>query len=94
MAPGKRQPPFTDEPPETAAMTRHPQKPLASILDLSAYTGRVFEFYNLTSDSGVDDFYINTMNVSAVPIPAALFLFAPALLGFIGLRRRTNSAVA
>ncbi|BDZ74627.1 hypothetical protein GCM10025856_23460 [Methylophaga marina] len=32
------------------------------------------------------------VSVSAVPVPAALFLFAPALLGFLGLRRK--SAVA
>jgi len=30
--------------------------------------------------------------VSAVPIPAALFLFAPALLGFFGLRRKAAVA--
>jgi len=30
---------------------------------------------------------------SAVPVPAAAFLFAPALLGFLGLRRKTKSAV-
>jgi len=29
--------------------------------------------------------------VSAVPVPAALFLFAPALLGFFGLRRKANA---
>ncbi|HIM39405.1 MAG TPA: hypothetical protein EYM37_05630 [Methylophaga aminisulfidivorans] len=28
--------------------------------------------------------------VSAVPVPAALFLFGPALLGFLGLRRKAN----
>lgn len=31
----------------------------------------------------------NSTEVSAVPIPAAAFMFAPALLGFLGLRRRT-----
>lgn len=31
--------------------------------------------------------YFNT-SVSEVPIPAALWLFAPALMGFLGLRRR------
>lgn len=31
---------------------------------------------------------------SAVPIPAALFMFVPALLGFLGLRRKVKSAVA
>lgn len=33
-------------------------------------------------------------SVSAVPIPAAAFLFAPALLGFMGLRRKAKIAVA
>jgi len=33
-------------------------------------------------------------DISAVPIPAAAFMFAPALLGFMGLRRRAKSAVA
>ena len=32
------------------------------------------------------------VSVSAVPVPAALFLFAPALLGFLGLRRKTAVA--
>jgi len=33
--------------------------------------------------------YSNSM--SSVPVPAALFLFAPALLGFLGLRRKVNT---
>ena len=33
-------------------------------------------------------------NVSAVPIPAAAFMFAPALLGFMGLRRKAKNTVA
>jgi len=32
---------------------------------------------------------LDAISVSAVPIPAALFLFAPVLLGFIGLRRKS-----
>ena len=32
------------------------------------------------------------LSVSAVPVPAALFLFAPALLGFFGLRRKAAVA--
>ena len=32
--------------------------------------------------------------VSAVPVPAAAFLFAPALLGFMGLRRKAKKSVA
>jgi len=31
------------------------------------------------------------VSVNAVPVPAALFLLAPALLGFLGLRRKTVS---
>ena len=30
-------------------------------------------------------------SVSAVPVPAALFLFAPALLGFLGFRRKAKA---
>lgn len=30
-------------------------------------------------------------STSAVPIPAALFMFAPALMGFLGLRRKAKS---
>ncbi|MCL5974701.1 MAG: VPLPA-CTERM sorting domain-containing protein [Gammaproteobacteria bacterium] len=33
--------------------------------------------------------YFNT-SVSEVPLPAALWLFAPALMGFLGFRRRLN----
>ncbi|PHS22807.1 MAG: hypothetical protein COA83_11145 [Methylophaga sp.] len=35
-----------------------------------------------------------TLTINAVPIPAALFLFAPALLGFLGLRRRAAKLAA
>jgi hypothetical protein len=34
---------------------------------------------------------VRDMNVSAVPIPAAAFLFAPALLGFLGLRHKRRT---
>ncbi len=33
-----------------------------------------------------------SQSVSEVPVPAALFLFGPALLGFMGLRRRAKMA--
>jgi len=33
-------------------------------------------------------------DISSVPVPAAAFLFAPALLGFMGLRRKAKNAVA
>ncbi|MFT7413417.1 MAG: hypothetical protein ACI9FO_000061 [Methylophagaceae bacterium] len=41
----------------------------------------------------LDDFTYNE-NLPGVPIPAAAFMFAPALLGFMGLRRRAKNAVA
>lgn len=34
---------------------------------------------------------LDNVSVSAVPIPAAAFMFAPALLGFLGLRRRAKN---
>ncbi len=37
---------------------------------------------------------LDNVSVSAVPIPAAAFLFAPALLGFMGLRRKAKNSVA
>jgi hypothetical protein len=70
---------------------------LAHLLNFSAYQGKKFEFINLSyEDDGkkwyTDDFYISTMSVSAVPVPAAAFLMAPALVGFIGLRRKPSKA--
>ncbi|HDY85329.1 MAG TPA: hypothetical protein ENH74_06580, partial [Methylophaga sp.] len=35
-----------------------------------------------------------SLNVSAVPVPAAALLFAPALLGFMGLRRKAKNILA
>jgi len=37
-------------------------------------------------------YIVEYSNVSAVPVPAAAFLFAPALLGLMGLRRKAKSA--
>lgn len=36
----------------------------------------------------------NGPTLSSVPVPAAVFLFAPALLGFMGLRRKVQTATA
>jgi hypothetical protein len=35
-------------------------------------------------------FYVSAMEVSAVPVPAAIWLFGSALIGFVGLGRRTS----
>ena len=47
------------------------------------------------SATGLDDSLggsLDAVSVNAVPIPAAAFLFAPALLGFLGLRRKATTA--
>ena len=58
------------------------------------FIGNTFEFISLAgSRSGyAEEFYINTLNVSAVPLPAAAWLFGSALLGFAGFKRfkKTN----
>ncbi len=43
-------------------------------------------------NSYFESVYVRDVNVNAVPVPAALFLFAPALLGFLGLRRKITTA--
>lgn len=40
----------------------------------------------------LDNLRYGLHNPAAVPVPAALFLFAPALLGFLGLRRKGAKA--
>jgi len=37
---------------------------------------------------------IDNIRINEVPIPAAAFMFAPALLGFMGLRRRAKNTIA
>lgn len=70
-----------------------------SLLANLSFTGNSIHI-NYTDDNifnftGTDaQFQIMTSNVSAVPIPAAAFLFAPALLGFMGLRRKAKNTVA
>jgi len=63
------------------------------------YAGGQSLFYSSLWDSsytGLDHKFIAKFSggVNAVPIPAALFMLAPALLGFMGLRRKAKSAVA
>ncbi|MAL50818.1 MULTISPECIES: VPLPA-CTERM sorting domain-containing protein [unclassified Methylophaga] len=44
-----------------------------------------------TTHTGQDVSHIAYFNTSAVPLPAALWLLAPTLIGFLGLRRRFAS---
>jgi hypothetical protein len=50
------------------------------------------DFYSVTSSALSYDVSVST--ISAIPVPAALLLFAPALLGFLGLRRKATPALA
>lgn len=43
---------------------------------------------------GDGDFDDIIVALQPVPVPAALFLFAPALLGFLGLRRKSKQTIA
>jgi len=55
------------------------------------FTGQVFELWNNNTSVAADkEFYISTMTVSAVPIPAAIWLFGSAMLGFVGIRRNNK----
>ncbi len=58
-----------------------------------AYTvsGNTLDLRMLVTEPGD---WIRVLTVSEVPVPAALFLFAPALLGFLGLRRKVTSTTA
>ena len=41
-------------------------------------------------DADFDDMVVRVDAVSAVPVPAAFWLFGTALIGFIGMSRRTK----
>lgn len=52
-------------------------------------------FYQATQQPGFgSEVSITTPGVSEVPVPAALFMFAPALLGLMGFRRKAKNSVA
>jgi hypothetical protein len=58
-----------------------------------AFSNGSFGFYNL-SQANVLYAGIEENIAPAVPVPAALFMFAPALLGFMGLRRKAKTTIA
>jgi len=68
---------------------------LAQTLGLESFNNGSFGFYNFSQGSvlyaGIEE---NIAPPAVVPVPAAAFLFAPALLGFMGLRRKAKNSVA
>lgn len=58
---------------------------------LSPGTPLAFIFQDL---SGGGAFDLTIASISEVPVPAALLLFAPALIGFLGLRRKAAKSAA
>lgn len=53
-----------------------------------------FNFDVVFGDTFADLVITTSVVVGEVPVPAALFLFGPALLGFFGLRRKAKNSVA
>tara|TARA_R110000787_G_scaffold46612_8_gene113014 strand:+ start:2775 stop:3293 length:519 start_codon:yes stop_codon:yes gene_type:complete len=56
--------------------------------------GKTYGLDILDATSHALKYDVSVTSLSEVPVPAALFLFAPALLGFIGLRRRAKMTAA
>ncbi len=69
---------------------------IGAIDDTATFTSIAFygtgfgEF--LTAGGKISYSKVDIGSVGAVPVPAALFMFAPALLGFFGLRRKVSKA--
>ena len=47
-----------------------------------------------TKGGGLSNYRVYDSGLSEVPVPAALFMFAPALLGLMGFRRRAKNLTA
>jgi hypothetical protein len=67
---------------------------LGEIIDVTSVGTWSGAFGDPIAWEGTGTFAFRSNAPSAVPIPAAAFLFAPALLGFMGLRRKAKNAVA
>jgi len=65
-------------------------------LDFSSVQARFLRIYATGGDNyySVGELQAFGSDISAVPVPAAVFMFAPALLGFLGLRRKAKNTVA
>ncbi len=64
---------------------------LAGVTDWVGNDAPFQNLWELTVNSGVGDGQVNlNIEVSAVPVPAAVWLFGSALIGFVGIARRTS----
>jgi hypothetical protein len=54
--------------------------------------GQIGTYLTMTCVNDEASVYMDVDAVSQVPVPAAAFLFAPALIGFMGLRRKAKKA--
>jgi len=57
-------------------------------------TGKTFDFINLNALGDIDNryqFYISSVEVNAVPVPAAAWLFASGILGLAGVAGRRTT---
>lgn len=61
---------------------------LASWAAYSGVTGTIFEFINVD-----EEFYIDTLTVTAIPLPPAILLFGAALFGLNWLGRRRKQTM-
>jgi hypothetical protein len=68
--------------------------PLGGGIIFSFISGNVLTLGFNDGGSGDSDYDDIVVSLQAVPIPAAAILFAPALLGFMGLRRKAKNSVA
>jgi hypothetical protein len=68
--------------------------PLLSVSGLSIIQLLLFQPSSVLSEGMLwDNLSYTSADISNVPIPAAAFMFAPALLGFLGLRRKVKLSV-
>jgi len=64
--------------------------PLSSVAWNMLWSSDLFEGNQFKNPKELSHFSTYGTDISAIPIPAALWLFAPALLGFMGFRRRLS----
>jgi hypothetical protein len=76
--------------------SKHPVNALPQSITLSDYTSATGSFSSFSlADGPLGDpisFSIDTLEIRAVPVPAAVWLFGSGLLGLVGVARRKKSA--